>query len=320
MPRFALALSVGFNLIFAASLLYLLSYNPDVAVLQAPSGAALTLTAQTVKKELIKRHAEEVASDLLGRSLIQLACQEGHISLDKVEFQARWQRWLTEPGTQARLDGGEITEAELQSQLTTLVLLDELTWQRLGASQSDVLLQSTFKKNKSRYEEIRLRHIVVDSRLAALDAIDRLVAGVEFSKLAQRVSLDPLTREQGGDLGWKTRADLTEDLRALLFTLRPGAISSPVASPSGWHIFLIDDRHDTYAECLPLVRRDLTAAQRPETLAELRKRFQVDRLQGESLSKSLNWPPRLFSDSAPLESLVVKSSSTPSPPGIERAP
>ena len=283
-------MSVLLNVALLAALAYLLAYDPVVATITTPNGLIRTVLAGVVNKELAQRHGEEIQGDLVGRALIDLAAEESNISLDQQELEARWQIWLSEPGTRARLDSGEVTERELRDRLVTLVLLDQLSWNELTIKEQEKALKGYWDANQRGLEQLHLRHIVVENQKDANDISSRLAAGVDFSELARRFSLDPLTREQGGDMGWKSRADLTEDLRSFLFLLPTGAASTPVASASGWHIFMVDERRDSFKDCKDQARREIMERLRPETLDSLRDRFKVERSEGNKLQKQLQRP------------------------------
>ena len=308
--RWVLALSIFFNVVLAAIAAYLAVYDPTVATVTTPLGRQRTVLAGVVNREMATLHGEEVLSDLVGRLLIDLAAEESHIELDRTELEARWQLWLTEPGVQARIDAGETTAQKLRDQLVTLVLLDQLSWNDLNLSEQEEQMKKYFEAHSREFEQLHLRHILVESQKDAEEVMSRLAAGVDFSELARRFSLDPLTRDQGGDLGWKKRADLTEDLRSFIFLIPVGAASNPLGSASGWHIFLVEERKDTYIQCRDDVRRELTQQRRPETLSALRERFKVDRFTQEELLKKLE-RPGFFQDPQPpvynLDSEIVET-------------
>lgn len=288
--RFFLALSILLNLALLGWVAYLMAYDPVVATVTTQTGAVRTVLAGVVNSELIERHGEEVQGDLVGRALIDLAAEESQIELDQAELEARWKDWLNEPGTRARIETGETTEAELRERLVTLVLLDQLTWNDFSLKEQEELLQEYFENHQRQLEQLRLRHILVESQKDAHDIAQRLAAGVDFAELARRFSLDPLTREQGGDLGWKGRADLAPDLTSFLFLLPTGTASNPVSSPNGWHLFLVEERRDTFEDCRDLVRRELMRQRRPDTMDELRRRFKVERVSSQELLKKLRRP------------------------------
>ncbi len=315
--RWVLAISIFFNLVLAALAAYLAVYDPSVATVTTPLGRQRTVLAGVVNRELVAQHGEEVLSDLVGRLLIDLAAEESHIELDRTELEARWQQWLTEPGVKSRIDAGETTAQKLKEQLVTLVLLDQLSWNDLNLSEQEERMKKYFASHNREFEQLHLRHILVESEKDAQEVMSRLAAGVDFSELAKRFSLDPLTRDQGGDLGWKKRDDLTEDLRAFIFLIPVGAASNPLGSKSGWHIFLVEERRDTYVQCRDDVRRELTRQRRPETLSALRERFKVDRYTQEELFQRLK-RPGFQDDSQPpvydIDADVIETpEATPSP-------
>ena len=70
-----------------------------------------------------------------------------------------------------------------------------------------------------------------------------IAAGAEFERVAKRESMDAATKEQGGDLGWRRRGQLPEELERLVFgpfALRPGDVSAVTESPYGFHILRLD--------------------------------------------------------------------------------
>jgi len=71
----------------------------------------------------------------------------------------------------------------------------------------------------------------------------QLRAGGDFERIAKRESMDAATKDLGGDLGWRKRGDLPEELERLVFgpfAIRPGDVSSVVESPFGFHIIRLD--------------------------------------------------------------------------------
>ena len=91
-------------------------------------------------------------------------------------------------------------------------------------------------------EEVRARHILVDTREEA-DAIAALLAGGrDFAELAVAMSQDPATRLEGGDLGYFTRQGILPSFGAVAFATPEGGVSAPFQTESGWHILQVVDR------------------------------------------------------------------------------
>ncbi len=86
--------------------------------------------------------------------------------------------------------------------------------------------------------EIHARHILVADEPTALAILEQLNAGADFAQLALQYSLDPSTREAGGDLGWIAPGDLIQrEVEDAIFSLPTNARApQPVKSVLGYHI------------------------------------------------------------------------------------
>ena len=65
--------------------------------------------------------------------------------------------------------------------------------------------------------------------------------GGDFEQIAKRESMDPGTKQLGGDLGWNRRGSgLVPEFEAMMFALRPGEVSPVIETPFGYHIIRVD--------------------------------------------------------------------------------
>lgn len=95
-------------------------------------------------------------------------------------------------------------------------------------------------------EEVHARHILVATKAEA-DAIEQqLKAGADFATLAREKSIDPGSKNNGGDLGWFGKGQMVPEFEKAAFSLAPGQISAPVKTNYGYHIIQVlakDPKH-----------------------------------------------------------------------------
>jgi peptidyl-prolyl cis-trans isomerase SurA len=124
----------------------------------------------------------------------------------------------------------------------------------LPASVSEEDVDKAFEANRDklpkRPAQVTFRQIVVAPQpsLAAKAAakakadsiLNDLKHGADFAELAKRESMDPGTREVGGDLGWNRRGNMVREFDAWMFALPPGQLSPVIETVFGYHIIRVD--------------------------------------------------------------------------------
>lgn len=111
---------------------------------------------------------------------------------------------------------------------------------------TDADTKAAYEQYKKAYgdKEYNARHILVKTEAEAKDIIAQLNKGGDFAKLAKEKSIDPGSKEKGGDLGWFSPASMVKPFSDVAVNLQKGSISAnPVQTQFGWHVIkLIDTR------------------------------------------------------------------------------
>lgn len=106
---------------------------------------------------------------------------------------------------------------------------------------SDEEINSYYEEHKEDYwkkEEIHVLNILTETEKQAIDALKKLDEGMDFSVLAQEISIAS-SSSKGGDLGFISKGTLTAEIEEKLFTLNPGEISEIIPTEKGFHIFKV---------------------------------------------------------------------------------
>lgn len=107
----------------------------------------------------------------------------------------------------------------------------------------------THRKDFQREAQACVKHILVKDEAAAAAAKTRLDAGEDFAKVAQDVSLDPGSKDEGGDLGCLKQGVTVPEFDRASFTGPVGQVQQ-VKSQFGVHLLVVSKR--TTAGLAPL--------------------------------------------------------------------
>jgi peptidyl-prolyl cis-trans isomerase C len=91
-------------------------------------------------------------------------------------------------------------------------------------------------------EEVRARHILVESEEKAKEIYEKIAHGAEFAQMAKQFSKDPGSKDDGGDLGYFGRGRMVPQFEEAAFKTAKGDVSLPVKSQFGWHLIKVEDK------------------------------------------------------------------------------
>lgn len=129
-------------------------------------------------------------------------------------------------------------------------------------------------------KEYKPRHVLVDNEEAAKKIIARLDKGEGFDVVAKE-SMDPGSKDRGGELGWSSPAMFVKAFSDAMVKLEKGKYTAaPVKSDFGYHVIKLDDIRDVQppalAEVKPQLVQRLQQQKVEQHIAELRKAAKVD--------------------------------------------
>ncbi|MEG3637717.1 peptidylprolyl isomerase [Magnetococcus sp. PR-3] len=89
--------------------------------------------------------------------------------------------------------------------------------------------------------ENALIHRVREIGEKADNLVNQLRGGASFARLASESSDDP-SGLNGGEMGWFKQGELLPQIEKIVFKLADGAISKPIRTSQGYHIFAVSER------------------------------------------------------------------------------
>jgi peptidyl-prolyl cis-trans isomerase C len=162
----------------------------------------------------------------------------------------------------------------------------------LDAQLTDARLKEKFDaflKENPPQEEVRARHILVDTEAKARDVLSDLRKGADFAAVAKAKSSDGSARD-GGDLGFFTRGDMVSEFSDAAFALKVGEVSKePVKSQFGFHIIKVEARRSqplpTFESAREQLRGEMSQELMTDVIEGLRAKAKVERfsLEGQPL-------------------------------------
>ena len=187
---------------------------------------------------------------------------------------------LGTPEEYRRLLTGQLRKQQLQEKLMAKLREDN---KLIPANVTDEEVQEAYERNRAsmppKPASVTFRQIVIapkptpKAREAARQKAESLLAelksGANFELLAKRESMDPSTKDIGGDLGWQRRGFYVPEFDRWVWALPPGELSPVVESPFGFHIIRVDRVNASEAKARHiLIRPKLDSADVARAVAE----------------------------------------------------
>jgi hypothetical protein len=207
-----------------------------------------------LQQELSKRFGNDVLRDLVNQKLIAQEAAKQKITVSESTIATKLEQLKQKPSVQPLLKSGQVTEEDLRRNLTTLVPWDLITEKLIKEDdEKEFLLQ-----HREELESLELQELIFADEA---DVKKQLPTPEQWSK----INVQELHRSQ-----------LNPSWAEVLFKLKKGDISPPLAGPDGIHIFRVGEHRFEYKNLKDLVREQLIAQKRGEVLEDIRHRAKVE--------------------------------------------
>lgn len=186
---------------------------------------------------------------------ITVSDEQVQAQVDQVKAQAQQQGTTYE----TLLAQNSLTDALFRQQVRVQLALNAVAV-KLVPYQPDSVLLKIMNQRKSDYLELHVRHVLVKDQKTASTVRDQLVKTGDWNGIAKKYSIDPGSKDRGGDLGYESKSNdndpnaqqfVAEFEKAAYALANQGnckgkssggctsPISAPVKSQYGWHVIQV---------------------------------------------------------------------------------
>lgn len=189
----------------------------------------------------VKSNGAQIIVELATRRIVAKAAAEMGIAASDQDLQAE----ADETRRSLGLHEAAATSQWLKTNKISLdefeqIVADKVLASKLRKKLSDGKVERYYVENQTKYEFVRLAHIVVADKDVAQEIHSQLTSdGADFAALAAKHSLDETAPYKAGYLGVFRRSNLRPEVEALVFGHPVGSVVGPVKVDQGWQILKI---------------------------------------------------------------------------------
>lgn len=147
---------------------------------------------------------------------------------------------------------------------------------------TDAQMKAEYEKIKAQLgsTEYKARHILVKDEGDAKAIISNLQKGAKFDELAKQ-SIDPGSKDNGGDLGWASAGNFVKPFSDALTGLSKGKYTeTPVKSQFGYHVIQLEDTRPlngpAFEDIKPRLQQQMQTQQITKMVDALRAKAKVE--------------------------------------------
>lgn len=207
------------------------------------------ITKDELYDVLVKQNGEQALEALISEKVIDLEVEKQKVEVNDEDVQKEMDELKEAYGgeeifNQAMVSYGYSIEA-LQENIAMNIKIRKLMEPTISVPEEDIA--SYFETNKQMFgeeEQVKARHILVETEEKAQEVVEKLKAGEEFVQLAKEYSLDEGTKESGGELGFFGKGKMVAEFEEVAFALGVNEISDPVKTDYGYHILQVEQKKE----------------------------------------------------------------------------
>lgn len=280
-----------------AAALVIVLINPP---LQGRSEAVATVNGEQIEKDklydaLVEAGGQQTLDTLIVDTLINQELKKAGIEITDAdsnqELELIKKNFPSEEEFNAALQQSGMSLEEVKEQLKQQVKIRKLLEPKVTVTDEEV--KNFFDENKASFdspEQVRASQILVGTKEEAETVRKQLNEGADFAQLAQEKSLDPQSKDSGGDLNFFAKGQMEKPLEDAAFSQKKDELGI-VQTSQGFHVLKVTDRKDAVIAKFEDKKADIRQQLVMQKVSEMSSSWIADLKANAKIENSLQQEP-----------------------------
>nr|HPN85386.1 peptidylprolyl isomerase [Victivallales bacterium] len=224
----------------------------------------------------VKETSMKTIDAMVERELLYKIAKDAGVSVPDKDVDAQFAKIASsvKGGSKALSEDMGVTEASIKKRIAQGMTIEKYINDKfiVASAPPDKEVEEFYRSNQDRFlipEKVQLSHIFIsgtkDDEKKVTDKLDEIakksVSAELFKKYAKENSEDERSKDNGGEIGEFSLAEMPKSFSDAVSSLSPGQISKPFKSVRGWHIVRLDakipSRYVPTKEAFPAIKKFL---------------------------------------------------------------